>query len=143
MITLWNTGRPIARLFGPTVYAIVWVGAGVGGNLLSYYWPMIMNQAVKSHLIEKPFGVSPHDTHGLGASGSICGMLGLLFALGPRDPFTGMFAVFSAFCVYTGAVPQLGHLAHLGGMAVGAALLPAARSLATRHVRNIARNTYR
>lgn len=74
-----------------------------------------------------------HYGGGAGASGVISGLMGTLTCLVPRAPT--LFLVFpmplwlaslifcegSAFCMFTGDLPMIGHAAHLGGFAAGLA----------------------
>lgn len=119
-MTLWYIGRPIVLFYGAPTYALVWLSAGVGGGALSIYWSDIMNQAVKRKIIQKPFWIQP-DRPQVGLSGSILGMIGVEACAFPgRRLWTLGFVAVSILCLENDWLPEFGHKAHLGGMAVGA-----------------------
>ncbi|KAI9744882.1 MAG: hypothetical protein M1818_001807 [Claussenomyces sp. TS43310] len=125
MMSLWSLGRPLVAFFGAPTFVVTWLVTGAGGAAVSAYMPEIKRVAYQYKLISTPpRRVLEPDIPGLGASGSICGMLGLLTCVFPRTYgfSTAMFCAFSAFCYQTGTLPSLGHLDHLGGVGVGAVL---------------------
>ena len=65
---------------------MVWISTGICGGAIHLYWPEIMAEAVRRNIISKPFG--NHDPtipiRAIGASGSVCGMVGLNTAAFPR-----------------------------------------------------------
>jgi membrane associated rhomboid family serine protease len=125
MMTLWYIGRPIVLFYGAPTYALVWLSAGVGSGALSIYWSDIINQAVKRKIIQKPFWVQPYRPDGavgaVGASGSILGMIGVEACVFPGQRLWPLgFVAFSILCLENDWLPQFGHKAHVGGMAIGA-----------------------
>ena len=84
-----------------------------------------MAKAVHRRIVNKPFG--HHDptitNRAVGASGSLCGMIGLITAPFPAHLMAQMltFVAFSLACIYQGWLPYIEHISHLGGMALGAA----------------------
>jgi membrane associated rhomboid family serine protease len=125
MLALWNIGRPVVRLWGARTFAVVWIGASVSGGAIHLYWPQIMAKVVNRKIISKPFG--HHDPtipiRVVGASGSVCGMIELMTAAFPALLMTQTltFVALSLACIYQGWLPYIGHIDHLGGMALGAA----------------------
>lgn len=120
MWALRDVGRLVERLYGPWRFAVLYLGSGVLGNLLSLV--VQGNQAVSG-----------------GASGAIFGLYGALLVFLWRerrqvDPHEFRW-LFWAAIVFVGlifamgiwVVPGIDNSAHLGGFAVGALL---ARTLA-------------
>jgi membrane associated rhomboid family serine protease len=118
MMTLWSFGRTFIYVYGLPTFALVYAGAGIAGGALQLYaWsksePQIFHR-------------------GMGASGSLLGVLAAWAIVMPREPIQmffipmklgpamGGFAVASVAFIYTGALPFIGHWDHLGGMAFGA-----------------------
>jgi len=122
MMSLWSLGRPIVAFFGTPMYAFTWLATGTSAALFSAYWPDIKRAARKHGIIGAPATRSfEPDRPALGASGSICGMLGLLTAVFPRHygMSTAMFSAFSVYCFQSDVLPMIGHLDHLAGIASG------------------------
>lgn len=131
MLALWSFGRLVERLYGRSCIALIYLTAGVGGNLASLWWD--------------PSKVSA------GASGAIYGVVGAMLAWtvtrGAADGGAyrrvlkgqALTALLLNF-VYAAAMPRIDHAAHMGGLltglAVGAAsarpLEPQARRRALR-----------
>jgi membrane associated rhomboid family serine protease len=100
----------VEREIGTLRYAVVFVGAGVGGNL--------------AHALAST-------TPAVGASGAIFGLLGVLVALAPGArlsllglpvPAAILLPAYAAVVVFVPGLEQLApiaHWAHLGGLAVG------------------------
>lgn len=112
MWALWDVGRLIERVFGRWRFAVLYLGSGVLGNLLSLAWQG--NQAVSG-----------------GASGAIFSLYGalLVFLLRERahvdrGQFRWLFGASSAFIVLALVmgllVPGIDNAAHLGGLVAGA-----------------------
>lgn len=137
MSALWSFGRDTVVMFKPLGFILLWVGGGVGGSLVTFFWPSIMNWAVEKKLLSKPYGVLGRSQASIGASGSICSMWGIMLFLVLRAgklpaPFDLLFIGGSFYCIISGDLPQIGHTTHLGGMATGAALWPVVRRLARK-----------
>lgn len=110
-------------LYGAPMFGLVWVAAGVGGAAIDTYWPEINEHAIRHGIIHKPIGVQSREKVSIGASGSICGLAGIIACIFPpaRLQMLG-FAGFSIICVATDTLPNLGHVDHLAGMAIGATM---------------------
>jgi len=118
MMALWSFGPPIVGIYGVPTFAMLWVGAGLTGGVAQlYFWSKN----------------SPYDGYrGVGASGSILGILGALTCLMPHSRVT--LIVFpmsllnstlltiglSVAAIQQGWLPSLGHADHLGGLVFGA-----------------------
>src|SRR5574341_492177 len=63
MGALWFWGPRLEAAFGRARFAVLYLGAGIAGSLLSFGWHLLIGGA------------------GVGASGAIMGVLGALFAL--------------------------------------------------------------
>ena len=112
MWALWDVGRLVERLLGPLRFALLYLGSGAAGNLLSLV--VQGNHAVSG-----------------GASGAIFGLYGaLLVSLWrerrqvERREFKWLFGgalVFSALVLGMGfVVPGIDNAAHAGGLVAGA-----------------------
>lgn len=110
MIALWFLGRRAERLIGPLRYTVVCLATAIGASLGSLLW-----QA---------------DLVGVGSSGLIFGLIGLLVALGQRGAvpdareyamFSGVTGiVFAGFATALGLLtPGIDNAAHLGGLTIG------------------------
>lgn len=120
LLGLWFLGPEVEAMLGRTRFLILYLVSGVAGGLLQ-----VAFSAPSSELV--------------GASGSVCGLLlafttacpdlplrALLFFILPvsmkaRTLGIGLI-VFSLVCAVFRILPQIGHLAHLGGAVAGAAL---------------------
>ena len=113
MWCLWSLGALAERLYGPWMFAAVYLISGVGGSLASVAW--------------RPYGVSA------GASGAIFGLAGALIAsykLGefsaPSGAVSGTFRSILAFAGYNlvlgGMSSSTDNAAHIGGLVTGALL---------------------
>jgi len=111
---LWDVGRLLERLYGPLRFALLYLGSGLVGNLLSLV--VQGNQAVSG-----------------GASGAIFGLYGaLLVSLWrereqvDRREFRWMFGVALVFTLLTLGMGWfaggIDNAAHLGGLGAGATL---------------------
>jgi len=111
---LWDAGRLVERLFGSWRFALLYLGAGLEGNLVSLV--VQGNRAVSG-----------------GASGAIFGVFGALLVCLARErhaiekrEFRWLFggaAVFTAASLGLGfAIPGIDNAAHLGGFVSGALL---------------------
>lgn len=120
LIGLWVLGPEVEALLGRMRFVVLYLVSGVAGGLLQ-----VAFAAPSSELV--------------GASGSVCGLLlafttalpelplrALLFFILPvsmkaRTLGLGLI-VFSLICAVLKILPQIGHLAHLGGALAGALL---------------------
>jgi rhomboid protease GluP len=112
MLALWDGGRLVERIFGPTRFAAIYFSSGLTGNLLSL-------------IVQGDRAVSG------GASGAIFGIYGAFLAyllherrrLHPRG-FRWMFwgaAAFSGITLTLGfLIPGIDNAAHVGGLVTGA-----------------------
>jgi len=110
-------------MYGFKPFASLWLLSGIGSNLAGIYWPDIVAAAKKNNLISSSRTLGgEHKGGSLGASGALCGMAGFLSFLVPSTAVqTALFAGFSVYCIAENAVPELGHVEHLFGLASGAA----------------------
>lgn len=123
MYTLWAIGRPLLMMYGFKPFASLWLLSGVGSNLAGIYWPDIVAAAKKNNLISSSRTLGGEYKGGsIGASGALCGIAGFLSILNPSIAVQSvLFAGFSVYCIADNAVPELGHVEHLFGLASGAA----------------------
>lgn len=120
VLGLWFIGPEVERMLGRARYLVLYFASGVGGGILQTAFA-----APTSELV--------------GASGAVCGVLlsfttaypdmrlrALLFFILPVNMKAKTLGrgliVLSAVCAALHLIPQLGHLAHLGGALVGAFL---------------------
>jgi membrane associated rhomboid family serine protease len=131
MYGLWVLGPYVERLYGSAKFVFFWVLTGVAGMVASYLsvQPELAAQggAVNSFLFKSgdPFTV--------GASGSLFGLIGVLFVFGIKyrgelpDGFkqafgTGMLPTILLNIFIGYIIPVIDNAAHLGGLVAGAAL---------------------
>jgi rhomboid protease GluP len=114
MWALWDVGRLVERLFGRVRFGVLYLGAGVAGNLLSLV--VQGNRAVSG-----------------GASGAIFGAYGALLVFLWRErkhvdhrEFRWLFGAATVFTLFTlilgQVVPGIDNAAHIGGLVAGALL---------------------
>jgi len=120
VLGLWFMGPEVELMLGRAKYLTLYLVSGVAGGLLQTAFA-----APNSELI--------------GASGSVCGILLAFTTAYPDLPLRALvffvlpvrmkaktlgwgLVVFSALCALLRVVPQIGHLAHLGGALAGALL---------------------
>ncbi len=114
MWALWDVGRLVERLHGPMRFALLYLGSGVAGNLLSLV--VQGNRAVSG-----------------GASSAIFGLYGALLVFLWRErshvdrrEFRWLFGAAAVFTVFTlgmgQVVPGIDNAAHIGGLVAGALL---------------------
>ena len=109
-MALYNLGRLADRIYGPTRLLLVFLVTGLAGSATSAIWSQLRNDP----------------SWGAGASGAICGLLGLLLANTRSRPdaanqyvarqllqWSVMILVFGLL------VPQVNNAAHIGGFVVG------------------------
>jgi len=110
MLALWQAGPLVERLFGSLPFALIYLGAGLGGSVASIFW----RQEVVS----------------VGASGAVFGIYGALLAYlaGQRGAFSlsslrSLRVSALAFIIYSLAfgfgTTGIDNAAHLGGLAGG------------------------
>ena len=120
VLGLWFIGPEVEYLLGRAKYLVLYFLSGIAGGLLQTFF-------------------SPPTSELIGASGSVCGLLlsfttaypemplrALLFFIIPVNMKAKMLGrgliVVSLVCAVLRIVPQVGHLAHLGGALMGALL---------------------
>ncbi|MEX1045717.1 MAG: rhomboid family intramembrane serine protease [Chthoniobacterales bacterium] len=120
VLALWFIGPEVELMLGRVRYAVLYFVSGVAGGLLQTAF-----SAPTSELI--------------GASGAVCGVLLSFTTACPEAPLRALLffilpvsmkartlgwglIVVSLLCAVLGILPQIGHLAHLGGALAGAAL---------------------
>jgi membrane associated rhomboid family serine protease/Flp pilus assembly protein TadD len=123
MWCLWNLGRMAEWHLGRTVFALIYLGTGLGGSLASLLW--------------HPNPVSA------GASGALFGLAGALISAVqfgavslPGEEMKRQIKSLVPFCIYNlflgAVVPFIDNAAHLGGLVAGL-LFGALLSYAVRH----------
>jgi len=120
VLGLWFVGPVVEFMLGRVKYVVLFVAAGVCGGLLQMAF-----SAPSAELV--------------GASGSVCGLLLAFTTANPEMPLRALIffvipvrtkawmlglglIVFSLVCAVLHVLPQIGHLAHLGGALAGAFL---------------------
>jgi len=120
---LWFIGPEVETMLGRVRYLVLYVVAGVAGGLLQTAFSSPQSELV-------------------GASGSVCGVLLSFTTAYPEMPLRALIffilpvsmkaktlgwsvILFSFLCALLRILPQLGHLAHLGGAVAGALLTKA------------------
>ena len=110
MVTLWQAGQLVERLFGSLRFLVLYLFAGLCGSLASVLW-------------------NPH-VNSVGASGAIFGIIGGLFAF-MRRPDSGVpptivrevrgsLSGFLLFNIAAGLIyPHTDNAAHIGGLVGG------------------------
>ncbi|MCW2889324.1 MAG: Rhomboid family protein [Streptosporangiaceae bacterium] len=104
MWALWVIGPQLEHLLGRTRFAVLYLLAALGGNVLCYL-------------------LAP-DVLGVGASGAIYGLFGAYFVVLKRlraDP-KGIVILLAINLVITFSVPGISWQAHIGGLVTGAAV---------------------
>lgn len=113
MFALYQAGQIVERLFGATGFLLLYLGAGIAGNVASMWW--------------NPQAVS------VGASGAVFGVYGALLAYLRAQPGSMPMSVFnqirSSTLVFIGyslfagvALPGIDNGAHVGGLLGGMAI---------------------
>jgi rhomboid protease GluP len=105
---LMDLGPAVEALYGRPKFLVLYIVAGIGGNLLSYWW--------------HPLTVS------IGASGAIVGLIGAMITYGYRhgrriaDSTRSMFIRWAIYVLAFGLVmPAIDNAAHIGGLITGMA----------------------
>ncbi|MFH7903172.1 MAG: rhomboid family intramembrane serine protease [Candidatus Aenigmatarchaeota archaeon] len=114
MLTLFIFGNPLEKIIGKKKFLMLYILSGISGNIL--YYIFYFNQ----------------DIIGIGASGSIFGILGAFAILRPHDyvvifpfmvpiPMTVALIIWILLNVFGFLlqVGNIGYIAHLGGLFVG------------------------
>jgi membrane associated rhomboid family serine protease len=110
MVTLWQAGQLVERLFGSLRFLVLYLFAGLCGSLASVLW-------------------NPH-VNSVGASGAIFGIIGGLFAFMRHEnsgmpptvvkDLRGSLLPFLAFNLFAGFIyPHTDNAAHIGGLVGG------------------------
>lgn len=104
MWALWVLGRELENQLGPGRYLLLYLLAGLGGNVAAYWL--------------SPAGQSA------GASGAVFGLFAALFVVARRlnRDTSQIITVLVINLVFSFSVPGISWQAHLGGLIVGAAL---------------------
>lgn len=117
MYGLYSLGQTMAYFLGPQRFMLLYLTCGVVGSLAHLQWSK-MNR---------------RDNGSIGASGAVLGVLACFCLLSPSStiillfipvPAIGALALTVAYDLYSllyNPNSHVGHIAHLGGMAVGAA----------------------
>lgn len=107
---LWDLGRLVERLWGSRQTFAVFILAGIAGAAMSYFWNMtILGQPKNS----------------AGASGAICGMLGILLGAYYRNRYQigehlGQALIrWAVYILVFGLVMGADNAAHIGGFLAG------------------------
>ncbi len=114
---IWSIGPVVERLYGSARFLLIYLLAGVGGVIGSYIGGM----------------TRPAWIPGVGASGAIFGLFGLLVVFGykyrdelppnfRRAVTTGMLPVIAINLFIGFSIPAIDNSAHIGGLIAGAAL---------------------
>ena len=103
---LMDLGPAVEALYGRQKYLVLYVLAGIAGNLVSYWW--------------SPLTVS------IGASGAIVGLIGAMITYGYRnrgriaDANRSMFVRWAIYVLAFGFImPAVDNAAHIGGLLAG------------------------
>lgn len=121
---LWDLGRLIERLWGAKQVFATFILAGIAGSALSFAWNMAMKSAANS----------------AGASGAICGLLGLAIGAYYRNrwsvgEYLGANLVrWAVYILVFGLIMRADNAAHIGGLIAGGVLgyfLPPSRQTKT------------
>ncbi len=105
----WDLGRLAERLWGARQVFAVFILTGVGGGAGSYCWNTLIGRPVNS----------------IGASGAICGILGLLLGAYWRNRFNvgeflgSQLIRWAVYILIFGLVVGADNAAHIGGMLSG------------------------
>jgi len=120
VLGLWFIGPEVEYLLGRAKYLVLYFLSGIAGGLLQTFF-------------------SPPTSELIGASGSVCGLLLAFTTAYPEMPLRALLffilpvsmkaktlgrglIIVSLVCALLRIVPQVGHLAHLGGALMGALL---------------------
>jgi len=124
MFALYQAGQIVERLYGAAGFLLLYLGAGLAGNVASIWW--------------NPNGIS------VGASGAVFGVYGALLAYLRAQPGSMPISVFNqirsstlafiGYSLFAGvAIPGIDNAAHIGGLLGGMVLgYGFAQPLATR-----------
>lgn len=113
MFALYQAGQVVERLFGATGFLLLYLVAGLAGNVASIWW--------------NPSGIS------VGASGAVFGVYGALLGYLRAQPKSMPLSVFNqirsstlafiGYSLFAGiAIPGIDNAAHVGGLLGGIAL---------------------
>ncbi|KAL8681321.1 MAG: hypothetical protein Q9186_002530 [Xanthomendoza sp. 1 TL-2023] len=149
MFSLFSIGPLVVSTLGPESFLALWVGGALGCSRAHLSYTNYLNRrlspsyANNQNLFDRVTGrgtspvqhsMSESTGRSVGASGSLLGMFTTLAFTQPDGKWyifpvpvplktyqaAGAFAAGSAACVALGLLPGIGHVGHLGGMAVGA-----------------------
>ena len=149
-------GTGFVTHFGASQFLAIWVLSAVSCSAASIYWQhtqerlrtetafRLWGRKQELSVLGVPISrdralaisggsAAPHYIGGVGASGAICGLTGLLMCYAPNIGVRVMFiparlwtaelffVAGSVFCMATGSLSFIGHAGHLGGTAAGIA----------------------
>lgn len=120
VLALWFVGPEVEMLLGRAKFLLLYFASGLAGGLLQIAFAPPMSELI-------------------GSSGAVCGVLLSFTTAYPNLPLRALLffilpvrmkaktlgrglIVFSLLCALLKILPQIGHLAHLGGALTGAAL---------------------
>jgi rhomboid protease GluP len=109
MMVLMDIGPAVEEVYGPARYLFLYTIAGIGGYIVSAFTPF-----------------RPHPALGVGASGAILGLIGLMIAITSRRGGSSMHALRSRLISWVVSIFVFGFIvsgvdnwAHFGGLASG------------------------
>lgn len=136
MCTLHSFGPIIVTLLGPQGFLWLWMGSSIMASTATLLWDLFLEQSSPFHFVKfgpiwdwHAFVVARHS---FGASGSTLGLFMAFRCIMPNSmvlcpiPLPAwqaaiLLSVGSVYCLVGNVLPGIGHAAHLGGMAFGAA----------------------
>lgn len=136
-MALYSAGVKVVESFGPRLFVIAWIGAGVCSSNFSLLWSAYKTKRLaKKQKDERLHGGRGREIRSIGASGSIAGHITILACTSPYStvqigmvpipmPFWMFSSVFAAGSVAMLAfdwAPSIDHAGHLGGMVFGGLL---------------------
>jgi rhomboid protease GluP len=120
LYALYQVGHTLAPAYGAGRLVLVYVAGGLGGSLASFVWRV--GAPIKQTTTRFSFR---RMTVSAGASGAICAMIGaaavIAEQLGSSSVRNAMLQ-WGAIVLLFGLAPFVDNMAHLGGMATGAAI---------------------
>lgn len=150
MVGLYSFGPLIVMSFGPATFLVAWIGGSIACDSALLYWDSMKEKPASQYQQTKSASsgmsnvwrrnpdadLQAPQTHAvaIGASGSICALLGVfvglsptakiqMFLLPPLPAWIAMagFTAASVYCMSENLFPFIGHAGHLGGLGFGLA----------------------